>query len=105
MACSPTASASLLDNFPDNGLFFRTIPSDSLQAIAIVEAVNQTGANTATVAYIDDDYGQLFAESIGEALATERNRPRRLRPVFGRQQVDQCSCPRMSPDSHPAPWW
>ncbi len=68
VACSPTASAGLLDDFPDKNLFFRTIPSDSLQAIAIVEAVDQTGASRATVAYIDDAYGQAFADSVGEAL-------------------------------------
>ena len=30
VACSPTASALALDTFPDNDLFFRTVPSDSL---------------------------------------------------------------------------
>ena len=68
LACSPTASAGLLDNFPDHDLFFRTIPSDSLEAIAMVEAVDRTGASRATVAYIDDAYGQAFADSVGEAL-------------------------------------
>ena len=68
VACSPTASARLLDDFPDHNLFFRTIPSDSLQAIAIADAVDRTGASRATVAYIDDAYGQAFADSVGEAL-------------------------------------
>ena len=68
VACSPTASASLLDNFPDRNLFFRTIPSDSLQAMAIGEAVDRTGASRATVAFIDDAYGQAFADSIKSSL-------------------------------------
>ncbi len=68
VACSPTASASLLDDFPDRNLFFRTIPSDSLQALAIAEAVDRTGVSRATVAYIDDGYGQAFADSVEEAL-------------------------------------
>ena len=59
VACSPTASASL---------FFRTIPSDTLQAAAIAEAVDRTGASTATIAYIDDDYGQTFADHVGTYL-------------------------------------
>lgn len=71
VACSPTASASLLDNFPDRNLFFRTIPSDSLQALAIGEAVDRTGASRATVAYIDDIYGQAFADSIATSLQTK----------------------------------
>lgn len=68
VACSPTASASLLDDYPDNNLFFRTIPSDSLQALAIAEAVDRTGASRATVAYVDDAYGQAFVDSVTVAL-------------------------------------
>lgn len=68
VACSPTASASSLDDFPDHNLFFRTIPSDSLQASAIAEAVDRTGASKATVAYIDDAYGQTFVEHVGTEL-------------------------------------
>ena len=48
MACSPTASARLLDDYPDRNLFFRTIPSDSMQALAIAEAVDRTGARDRT---------------------------------------------------------
>ncbi len=68
VACSPTASASLLDDFPDHNLFFRTIPSDSLQASAIAEAVDRTGASKATVTYIDDAYGQTFVEHVTTEL-------------------------------------
>ena len=71
VACSPTSSASLLDDFPDRDLFFRTIPSDSLQALAIAEAVDRTGASRATVAYIDDAFGQAFAESVEESLQSK----------------------------------
>jgi branched-chain amino acid transport system substrate-binding protein len=71
VACSPTASASLLDDFPDRNLFFRTIPSDTLQALAIGEAVDRTGASRATVAYVDDTYGQAFADSIAASLQTK----------------------------------
>ena len=35
LTCSPTASAQALDDYPDRDLFFRTVPSDSLQAAAI----------------------------------------------------------------------
>ena len=68
VACSPTASAQLLDDFPDQNLFFRTIPSDSMQAMAIAEAVDRTGATRATITYIDDEYGQSFADSVKAAL-------------------------------------
>jgi branched-chain amino acid transport system substrate-binding protein len=75
VACSPTASAGLLDNFPDKGLFFRTIPSDSLQAVAIADQVNLTGATEATVVYIDDDYGQLFDDAVEAALRGQNIEP------------------------------
>ncbi len=71
VACSPTATSALLDNFPDHGLFFRTIPSDSLQAKAIADEVSNTGATAATVVYIDDDYGQRFNDSVEAALREE----------------------------------
>ncbi len=69
MACSPTASALALDAFPDGGLFFRTVPSDSLQARAIADVADQTGALQAAIVHIDDSYGQDFADSVEAAMA------------------------------------
>jgi branched-chain amino acid transport system substrate-binding protein len=80
VACSPTASAGLLDNFPDRNLFFRTIPSDSLQAMAIADQVDLTGASRATVAYIDDAYGQNFVESVEAALRLKGIEPAKSVP-------------------------
>lgn len=68
LACSPTASALALDGFPDKGLFFRTIPSDSLQARAIAEVADQTGELNATIVYVDDAYGRAFADSVGASM-------------------------------------
>ncbi len=70
LACSPTATALTLDDFPDQNLFVRTIPSDSLQASAIAQVVEDTGVPTAVVAYVDDAYGRPFAEAIEEAFST-----------------------------------
>ena len=47
LTCSPTATALALDDLPDRTLFFRTAPSDSLQAIAIAEQAERTGALSA----------------------------------------------------------
>lgn len=68
LACSPTASAIALDDFPDDGLFFRTVPSDSLQAAAIAQAADQTGALTATIVHADDGYGRAFARAVEDSL-------------------------------------
>ena len=71
VACSPTASAMSLDGFPDEGLFFRTIPSDSLQAAAIAGAADQTGAQRVTIVHVDDSYGRPFAAAVEDSLQSE----------------------------------
>ena len=68
LTCSPAATAMALDNFPDDGLFFRTIPSDSLQAEAIANVVEGTGSSTAVVMYLDDGYGRPFGEATQDAI-------------------------------------
>jgi branched-chain amino acid transport system substrate-binding protein len=70
--CSPTASALALDNFPDHELFFRTIPSDSLQAVAIAEQVQQSGAQTVAVVHVNDAYGRGLAQAVTSALEARR---------------------------------
>lgn len=69
VACSPTASALALDDFPDDGLFFRTVPSDSLQARAIAQTADQTGAQRAAVVHIDDAYGRGLAAAVQAELS------------------------------------
>ncbi len=69
LTCSPTASALALDNFPDDGLFFRTIPSDALQADAIAKLVEASGSRKAVVVYLDDGYGRPFGQATESAIA------------------------------------
>lgn len=71
VACSPTASALALDGFPDEDLFFRTVPSDSLQARAIASAADQTGAQRGTIVYVDDAYGRPLADAVETSLTNE----------------------------------
>jgi branched-chain amino acid transport system substrate-binding protein len=68
LTCSPTATALTLDDFPDRQLFFRTVPSDSLQASAIADQAEGTGALSAIVVYLDDAYGRPLAEATMTAL-------------------------------------
>ncbi len=72
VTCSPTASSLALDDFPNRELFFRTIPSDSLQAEAIADTVDLTGVTRVTVAHVDDGYGRPFAEAVKDALTARR---------------------------------
>lgn len=69
-SCSPTATALSLDDYPDERLFFRTAPSDSLQAVAIADLAERTGVQNVAVVYIDDAYGRPFADAIESALTS-----------------------------------
>jgi len=68
LACSPTATTLALDDYPDNGLFFRTIPSDTMQAAAIARLVDRTGARSTALLYIDDGYGRPLADAVQRQL-------------------------------------
>lgn len=87
VVCSPTASALLLDDFPDDELFFRTVPSDSLQAVAIADEAAGTGAQNIAVVHIDDAYGRPFAEAVTDALS-ERSRSTTVVQTFGFARAD-----------------
>jgi branched-chain amino acid transport system substrate-binding protein len=63
LTCSPTATSLALDEFPSSDLFFRTAPSDSLQADAIAELAQQTGRSRAAVVFLDDRYGHPMADA------------------------------------------
>ena len=71
LTCSPTASALALNSFPDNGLFIRTIASDSLQAKALAALVESSGTSNTVIVYVDDNYGRPFAEATRLALLAE----------------------------------
>jgi branched-chain amino acid transport system substrate-binding protein len=68
VACSPTASALALDEFPDRGQFVRTVASDSLQAVAIAAEVERTGSTSATIVAVDDAFGRPFAAAVASEL-------------------------------------
>ena len=69
VVCSPTATALALDDFPDNGYFFRTVPSDSLQMEAIARQAERTGEATASIVYLDDPYGRGLARAAKDEIA------------------------------------
>jgi branched-chain amino acid transport system substrate-binding protein len=68
-ACSPTATSIALTGMPDGGLFFRTVPSDTLQALAMAQVIQQTGLGSTALVYTDDVYGRPFAAAVRSALA------------------------------------
>ena len=62
--CSPTNTAIGLSSYPDRDLYLRTIPSDSLQAVAIGELVERSGNTSIAVLAPDDDYGTAFRSAL-----------------------------------------
>lgn len=74
LTCSPTATTRALDGFPDSGLFFRTAPSDTLQALAIAQVAEQTGAPSISLFHLDDVYGRGLADAVEEAAASRNLR-------------------------------
>jgi branched-chain amino acid transport system substrate-binding protein len=70
LTCSPTATALALDNYPDDQLFFRTVPSDSLQMTAIARVAERTGSTSIAIGYLDDSYGRGLAEALRSAVGT-----------------------------------
>jgi branched-chain amino acid transport system substrate-binding protein len=72
--CSPTASAIALSSYPDDGYFFRTMPSDELEAKTLGEVIAATGRRSTAVVYPDDEYGQRMSEALTSALAVEDNK-------------------------------
>ena len=62
VTCSPSATALALDDYPDNKLFFRTVPSDSLEMVAIERRVEGTGVEGVAVGYLDDPYGRALKD-------------------------------------------
>jgi branched-chain amino acid transport system substrate-binding protein len=69
VTCSPTATAASLDGYPDNGFFFRTVPSDSLQMAAIAQRVRAQGVSTVSVGFLDDPYGRGLLDPFREAMS------------------------------------
>lgn len=91
VTCSPTASTLALDDYPGRDLFFRTAPSDSLQALGLAQLAEQTGKSTVAVTWLDDVYGRPLAAAVTDAL--------RLRPAmevvasvpFGDRSVEEAA--------------
>jgi len=66
--CSPANTAIGLTSFPDQDLYFRTMPSDALEAETLAQRVEETGETSAAVVAPDDDFGAAYAEALGTAL-------------------------------------
>ncbi len=55
---SPSATSPGLSDFDDNGVFFRTAPSDARQGVVLAEIAMARGIDTVAVTYTNNDYGK-----------------------------------------------
>lgn len=68
---SPSATSPGLSTAEDNGLFFRTSPSDARQGVVMAEILLEQGVKSVAVTYTNNDYGKGLADAF-EAAYTER---------------------------------
>ena len=61
---SPSATSPALSTIEDDGLFFRTAPSDARQGEVIAEILQEMGLHEAAMTYTNNDYGKGLADSI-----------------------------------------
>ena len=61
---SPSATSPALSDMEDDGLFFRTAPSDARQGQVIADILEDKGVKEIAMTYTNNDYGKGLAESI-----------------------------------------
>ena len=61
---SPSATSPALSTIEDDGLFFRTAPSDARQGEVISDILNDKGISEVALTYTNNDYGKGLADSI-----------------------------------------
>ncbi|MEZ5912083.1 MAG: ABC transporter substrate-binding protein [Paracoccaceae bacterium] len=65
---SPSATSPALSTAEDDGLFFRTAPSDARQGQVMTDILNDRGYKTVAVTYTNNDYGKGLADSFQAAF-------------------------------------
>ncbi len=64
---SPSATSPALSSDADEGLFFRTAPSDARQGVVMAEVLLEQGISEVAVTYTNNDYGKGLADSFAAA--------------------------------------
>ena len=65
---SPSATSPALSTEEDDGLFFRTSPSDARQGQVMTEIIMERGINSVAVTYTNSDYGKGLADAFESAF-------------------------------------
>ncbi len=65
---SPSATSPAFSTVEDDGLFFRTTPSDARQGEVLTDMMRERGYNEIAISYTNNDYGKGLADSIEAAF-------------------------------------
>ncbi|GGH17945.1 amino acid/amide ABC transporter substrate-binding protein, HAAT family [Cribrihabitans marinus] len=65
---SPSATSPGLSDAEDNGLFFRTAPSDARQGVVMTDVLMEMGIEEVALTYTNNDYGKGLADSFQSAF-------------------------------------
>ena len=65
---SPSATSPALTTAEDDGLFFRTAPSDAREGEVMADTLVEKGIKSIALTYTNNDYGKGLAESIANAF-------------------------------------
>ncbi|WP_417253164.1 ABC transporter substrate-binding protein [Celeribacter sp.] len=68
---SPSATSPGLTSVEDNGLFFRTSPSDARQGEILAEVLEEKGISSVAVSYTNSDYGKGLSDAFEAAFDGE----------------------------------
>ncbi len=65
---SPSATSPALTTAEDDGLFFRTSPSDARQGEVMANVISERGIGKVAISYVNADYGKGLADSFQSAF-------------------------------------
>ena len=65
---SPSATSPALSTIEDDGLFFRTAPSDARQGVVMSDIIMDRGFNEVALTYTNNDYGKGLADAFQSAF-------------------------------------
>lgn len=68
---APSATSPALSTLEDNGLFFRTAPSDARQGEVLADLLMAKGLDEVAVTFTNNDYGKGLADSFAAAFTAK----------------------------------
>ena len=68
---SPSATSPALSTAEDDGLFFRTAPSDAREGEVMADILTEKGVKSIALTYTNNDYGKGLAEAISAAFTAK----------------------------------